>query len=94
MKTIYTSRPTQRQARWAWDYFMERYPALKTTKRRLELGYSPNLDRYGPGWIMEVGHLEHDFLAWHGSDPIIYTALCGTIHWTRPISTDTKGTTG
>ncbi len=75
----YTSRPKPRQARLAWDYFMDRDPALKTTKRTLELFYSPNIQGDGPGWVLEIGHLEADTLHWKGGEDISHTVLSGNL---------------
>lgn len=76
---LYTQRPKQRRASQAWDYFMRHYPALRTTLRALELGYSPSVDHCGPGWVMHVGHLPTDTLHWKGGTQVFYTVLSGNI---------------
>lgn len=75
----YTSRPKARRAKAVWDYFMEKYPWMKTTSRTLSLGYSPNLDYFGPGWYMRVGHTADDTLYWRGGDEICYSVMCGSL---------------
>lgn len=75
----YSQRPIQRAARRAWDHFMDKHSYLRATKRALELGYSPNVDGYGPGWILHAGSLAEDTLHWKGGKGIFYTVLCGNI---------------
>ena len=72
----YTSRPNQKAARRAWDYFAKKHPA---GRRTVTLGYSPNVDGYGPGWIWQLGSLEIDTLHWKGGDMLLFNALCGSI---------------
>lgn len=74
----YTSRPKQKRARVAWDYFMAQYSWMKTTTRTLTLSYSPNLDYYGPGWYMMPSVKDDDTLHWKGSQ-MTFKALFSTV---------------
>lgn len=76
---LYTSRPSQRTARLAWDYFMSRFPNAIKSGRTCELGYSPNVDHCGPGWVFRLGSLETDTLHWKGGEEIFSTVLSGNL---------------
>jgi hypothetical protein len=73
---IYTTRPKQRIARKAWDYFVKKQPP---GKRGVELAYSPNIYGDGPGWIYQLDHTENDLNHWHGSEDIIFTILSSNL---------------